>query len=293
MEEFNNCPVCNSSSIKKVLSATDHVATQEVFTICECSNCAHRFTNPRPQENETSKYYESSNYVSHNDQKSGLVPTLYRTIRSFNLNKKVALLKRFKSSGRVIDYGCGLGSFLNTCQLSGFDVKGFDISELARTTVKERFNIEVAPNEGLQKEEASSADFITLWHVLEHVYPLHETIKSFERILKPGGILILALPNYTSADAKRYGPFWDGYDVPRHIHHFSPHSIKELITSHGFTSIRNIPMVFDAPYVSIRSERHSKKGLSFLRGGVKGLLSNIEATKTGNYSSITYVFQKS
>jgi hypothetical protein len=86
--------------------------------------------------------------------------------------------------------------------------------------------------------------------------------------------------------------YWDAYDVPRHIHHFSPKSINHLLSRIGFNLTETIPMRFDGPYVSIRSERHSNKPFSFIRGVFRGLVSNLLATRTGNYSSLTYVYQK-
>ncbi|WP_216076111.1 class I SAM-dependent methyltransferase, partial [Acinetobacter baumannii] len=70
------------------------------------------------------------------------------------------------------------------------------------------------------------------------------------------GRLIIAVPNYTSYDARYYGAYWAAYDVPRHLYHFSPRSIEKLAKQFGFEIECLKPMWFDAVYVSLLSEQY-------------------------------------
>src|SRR5204863_7031109 len=79
----------------------------------------------------------------------------------------------------------------------------------------------------------NSFDAITLWHVLEHVHQLHQTMNQLKNLLKENGRLIIAVPNYTSLDAKIYKENWAAYDPPRHLYHFSPQSMKILAEKNG------------------------------------------------------------
>ncbi|MDX1461453.1 MAG: class I SAM-dependent methyltransferase, partial [Marinirhabdus sp.] len=134
-------------------------------------------------------------------------------------------------------------------------------------------------------------DVITMWHVLEHIPNLEETIQSLHQLLKGNGTLIIAVPNFRSHDAKYYGKFWAAYDAPRHLWHFSKTAMTKLFaTSFHLKKIK--PMYFDAFYVSLLSEKY-KNGTSFsLRAFWVGLVSNLKAIRTKEYSSLIYCFKK-
>jgi 2-polyprenyl-3-methyl-5-hydroxy-6-metoxy-1,4-benzoquinol methylase len=134
-------------------------------------------------------------------------------------------------------------------------------------------------------------DVITLWHVLEHVYDLKARLKQLKRILKPNGTMFIAVPNSASWDAKHYKKYWDGYDVPRHIHHFSRESFVKLFEENGFKIEKIKGMLFDAPYISMRSEFHQNNSFAFIRGAIKGVISTISALKTGQHSSLLFVIK--
>jgi 2-polyprenyl-3-methyl-5-hydroxy-6-metoxy-1,4-benzoquinol methylase len=139
-----------------------------------------------------------------------------------------------------------------------------------------------------------SFDVITLWHVLEHIHELHAQIGYFRQWLKPGGKLIIAVPNIESPDARKYGSNWDALDVPRHIYHYSPKNIKQVVGQHQLEFQAQFPLILDAYYVSMRSEWHrgTPKWLAYFKAIVSGFQSNSQAKKTGNYSSLIYVFSK-
>ncbi len=296
METLKQCPVCRGESFEEYIRCKDNVASGEIFIICKCTVCSFLFTNPRPTESECGTYYQSTNYVSHADEKWSLVLFLYRTIRKINLRWKLGIINRLvprKSQRNILDYGCGLGTFLNYSKQNGWNTTGMDISEDARNVVKQRYAIDVFENAEIHKGEAGKYEIITLWHVLEHVYELDKTIDSLKKSLTNLGYILFALPNSDSYDAKKYGSNWDAYDVPRHIYHYNPDTIQKLMNRHGFELAEMQPMKYDAYYVSIRSEWHSgNKILGIIKGVWGGFISNFKSAGNQNHSSMLYIFKK-
>ena len=122
---------------------------------------------------------------------------------------------------------------------------------------------------------------------------LENVIKRFYQILDDDGALIVAVPNYRSFDANYYKSFWAAYDAPRHLWHFDKKSIKEIFSSHGFRFIKSKPLLFDAYYVSLLSEKYKKSKFRIFNSIVVGTLSNLKAFFTKEYSSNVFVFKKS
>ena len=132
-----------------------------------------------------------------------------------------------------------------------------------------------------------------MWHVLEHIPNLNETIFQLERILKSKGKIIVAVPNYKCWDANYYKEYWAAWDVPIHLWHFSEKTIVKIFRNHGFQLIKTKPMLFDSYYVSILSEEFYSGRKKILKSFIVGTISNILGlfTKRG-CSSTTYVFKK-
>ncbi len=116
-----------------------------------------------------------------------------------------------------------------TMQKANWNVTALEPDATARANAQNNFNIALQPAENLFSLKNESFDVITLWHVLEHVHDLHNYIDTFYSLLKKDGVLIIAVPNYTSYDANEYESAWAAYDVPRHLYHFSPESMKVLL----------------------------------------------------------------
>jgi hypothetical protein len=131
-----------------------------------------------------------------------------------------------------------------------------------------------------------------MWHVLEHVHDLHGYLAQLRKLLRPGGVLFIAVPNYTSYDARKYGAYWAAYDIPIHLYHFSPTSMHRLMSAHGFKITGVKPMWFDSFYVSLLSEKY-KTGKQQLAGGfISGLVSNLRAlTDKRKCSSLIYIVE--
>ena len=290
MKHYSKCPACKSSKFNTILEAKDHLVSGEEFKISECFDCHLRFTNPIPDENEIGKYYQSDEYISHSGTSEGLINKLYQFVRNFTLRSKRNLVTKESElkAGKILDIGCGTGEFLNTMSNAGWDVAGLEPDEGARQRAFSNFKLKVNPPEKLFELPANEFDVIAMWHVLEHVHRLDDYMEQLSKILKPEGLLIIAVPNYTSYDAGYYRGGWAAYDVPRHLYHFAPYSVNTLLKRFHFQLLKMKPMPFDALYVSMLSEKYN--GGNIVRALLVGLTSNLKVVfKTEKCSSIIYV----
>jgi len=295
LRNIDKCPLCGENHFEKEMTCIDHYATGESFDIWRCKKCGFLFTQSFPAENEIGRYYESPDYISHSDTNKGLTNRIYHWVRRFMLARKARLIKRHSglSRGILLDIGTGTGYFPHYMKKKGWRVSAIEKSPQARAFAKEHFGLDIDPPETLEQKEDKSFDVITLWHVMEHLEHLNETWETLNRILKDRGILVVAVPNPTSFDAKKYKEMWAAYDVPRHLWHFSPAVMQQFGAKHGFILTKFLPMPLDAFYVSMLSEKYKKSALPFLKGmasGTEGLFSSL-ATKERS-SSIIYVFRK-
>jgi len=291
-ETLTLCPVCGGNSFVTERICTDFVATGQEFSLQRCSNCTLLFTNPRPDSWHISPYYQTDKYISHTNSKKGAIYFLYDIVRLISqTNKLKKINERLKNKASLLDVGCGLGYFLNTAKKDGWRVEGLDVSEEARTHVKQHFGIDVHKEEAIKSFPDASFEAITLWHVLEHFHNLQEWVIDMGRVLKTDGLMFVAVPNSDSYDAHHYQSFWDGYDVPRHLYHFNHKSIETLFNKNGLTVVDRLPMIYDSYYISWRSEIHKKSLLGFFMAMIIGQISNWKARKGRNYSSVLYIIK--
>ena len=293
METLNLCPVCSNDTFSQFLICKDYLVSRQEFIIQECQSCGFRFTNPRPDVTEISSYYESEQYVSHNDESGGLINRMYRLVRTITLRSKLNLINELSAGkGKILDVGCGTGTFLETCKLGNWEVMGMEPDANARAIAQERLQLEVKPNlDSLIKTQ--SFDVITLWHVLEHIHDLNGVIPQLQNLLSAEGTLIIAVPNSNSYDAQYFNQYWAAYDVPRHLYHFTPPTIESLFKKHKFRLIGKRPLLFDAYYIAMLSTQYKTGKTDYIKSVRIGTTSNFKATQTGDSSSLIYLFKKS
>lgn len=290
---IENCPLCGNNKFTKYISAKDYFLTNESFSINKCKECNFLFTNPRPEDKELSKYYKSSEYLSHSKKINSIYSFIYGIIRKISVRRKFRLInKLMKNEGSLLDFGCGSGEFLSYCSKKSWKTAGVEPDEDARNIAGQQIGMEVFESlEELGKINDRKFDVITLWHVLEHVPEIDTRIDELKKILKYDGSIIIALPNPMSWDAKHYGKYWAAYDLPRHLYHFTQQTVKRLLIKHNFKLLSKQPMRFDAYYVSLLSEKYISGYKNYFKAAKSGYLSNKKAKKTGNYSSLIYIFK--
>ena len=286
------CPWCNSENNHKFLELKDYFLTQEEFEILECDNCKLLFTSPCPTPDKIGDYYKSEDYLSHNEEKKSLFAKIYNKVKRINIKNKFNIAVSHQPSAiSLLDIGCGVGDFLLYAKEKGCNITGIEPSEDARTIAEKKLECKILSPEELQNIHDNSFDIITMWHVLEHVADLKTEIQHLQRILKKDGKLVLALPNYKSYDAEYYKDKWAAYDVPRHLSHFSQTSIKNIFKETNLQLIDIKPLKWDSFYISMLSEQYLNSKNSFLKGVLTGWKSNRKAKKSGEYSSLVYIFK--
>lgn len=277
------------SEENQYLLVKDYSVSKETFSLLYNKEYDLLKTHPTPSLDVLGKYYESEDYISHTDSKRTLFEKLYHFVKVRAIKSKVALITKENSSkGNLLDIGTGTGDFLIEAKNQGWTTLGFEPNTSAKTLAENKGvvftdDIFVLPN--------ASFDVITMWHVLEHVPNLEEYIANLKRLLKPGGTIIIAVPNYKSFDAQYYGRFWAAYDVPRHLWHFSKTSIKRLFSDHDLKLFHVKPMWFDSFYVSMLSEKYKTGKMSLIKGGFVGLRSNVSGIFKKEFSSHIYIIK--
>ena len=287
---------------EKYLTCKDHTVSQEDFDLLYDKDLDMLITSPQPEPDQLGAYYESDAYISHTDSKSSFTDKLYQWVKNYTLKQKVKLINSFKTQDKeLLDIGCGTGDFLKVAQQSGWKVSGAEPNKKARKLAYEKlkqtsgdhndFNLEKDIQFYLEK--GLIFDVISMWHVLEHVPNPEEYISDLKKLLKPQGVLIIAVPNFKSYDAKYYKQFWAAYDVPRHLWHFSQRSISLLFSKQKMKVVKTLPMKFDSFYVSMLSEKYKNQKGNLLSAFKTGLLSNLKAKKDFEYSSLIYLIKHS
>ncbi|MEX1240386.1 MAG: class I SAM-dependent methyltransferase [Cyclobacteriaceae bacterium] len=294
MERLSACPLCGNSNFSAYLSCRDYTVSHETFHLQRCAHCGLVLTNPRPHDRDLPKYYQSEAYISHSDKSTNLVGQAYKAARTFTLKWKYKLIQKhsLQKPSSLLDYGCGTGAFLLECTKHGMKIAGVEPSSTARTQANEKTSHQVVSAIG---ELRDTFDVVSLWHVLEHVSNLNETVTHLRDHLKENGTMFIAVPNLQSEDAKTFGEHWAGYDVPRHLWHFSRNTMEKLLTNHNLNLINVVPMRLDAFYVSLLSEkyRNGTNGIQAMaKAAFEGWRSNRSAKTNGEYSSLAYIVRK-
>ena len=292
-ESILKSPITNTA-LKPFLSCTDFTMSGETFQILKDNEIDFLVTSPRPRTENLMTYYESDNYISHTDANQNIFDKTYQLVKKITIKSKIKKLKKAHSNAiSVLDVGCGTGDFLATCKENKYKVFGIEPNDKARNRALIKVNADTIFKDfiSLQEKTNSKFDIITLWHVLEHVPNLLDYTKALKDLLNPDGILIIAVPNFKSFDANFYKSFWAAYDVPRHLWHFSKESISELFKKVDLKIVKTHPMIFDAFYVAMLSEKNKKNIFGNARAFCVGILSNTLAFFTKEYSSRIYILK--
>jgi len=262
------CNICGSADCRLLFKVKDlnYRTTDEEFNIVKCRDCGLVCLNPRPED--MGRYYPKD-YGPHSPNPEAVVKEpLRKTLELFydyphsgkeinaGITDKLRYLPKFlkiKLKGnsfffgipygkdkRILDVGCGNGSYLlrlkklgwNAAQLYGVDLPGENLKRL-----KEAEGINITEGDFLKAElPLDFFDFVTLNHVLEHFSDPLAAMKKAYKIVKPGGNVLIGIPNFKSMEALLiFKEKWYDLDPPRHLYHFAPKTLKRLLEGAGFT----------------------------------------------------------
>ncbi|WP_222982622.1 class I SAM-dependent methyltransferase [Flagellimonas meishanensis] len=274
--------------MKLFLKTRDFSVTGEPFELHWDSDRDMLVTHPQPTDMDP--YYDSEAYISHTDAKESFTDKLYQTAKQQNLKNKIQLIDNQTHKNKsLLDIGAGTGDFLIAAKSAGYQTSGVEPNTRARQLATDKG---ITLQSSMKYFEGKTFGVITLWHVLEHLPDLERQIQQMIQLLEEQGTLIIAVPNFKSFDAKYYGTYWAGYDVPRHLWHFSKTTMAKLFKKHDFEIVATRPMWFDAFYVSMLSEKYKGSRLYLLRAFLIGFWSNLMALFTEEHSSLIYILKK-
>lgn len=254
--------------------------------------CKLIFLNPRPDEASIHAFYDTPGYDPFGSAGNGpqsLSAKLYQKFRPLSIRRKAArVIDGMKPADRCLDVGCATGEFLVELKRRGFEADGCEPSEIAAQYAREKHGLRVwTGGMGAIPAHAGPYKLITFWHVLEHVHKLRETLETARKLLAPRGKIAIAVPNPLSFDAKTYRDKWVAWDAPRHLYHFEPPVMLDLLIRAGFDPRSLGAVAFDAFYHCILSEPRSAIGV--MRGAYRGTLSYTSGLLGGPGSSELYI----
>jgi len=226
------CGVCQSEELLHRFCATDRNmrTTDERFAIVECRSCGICQTFPQLSSEQAKNYYPAVYYPSLESSEH----YYQKTSHQFQADK-IAKLGRFRKSGKLLDVGCGVGYFVLEAVRAHFDAEGLEFSPDAASVGRELWTLKIQTGDFLRAEyPEASFEIVTLWQVFEHFPNPVETLRKVWQILKPGGLLVVAVPNIASIQASLFTNRWYHLDVPRHLFHYSPQTLGRLIEREGY-----------------------------------------------------------
>ncbi len=235
-----SCPLCGTDTAALVLEAPD--ASPAVrpglwFAVVRCEECGLTYTNPRPTPTTIGRFY-SPDYRPHRRPRKMQESRPARPLWSFFFgrpcNERRGTLA-WHGLGRLLDFGCGGGAFLKRMADQGWNVTGLDAALGAVREIQNELGLNALagslPHPDLRP---GTFDVVTMWHSLEHVHRPLDILREAYRLLMPGGKLIVAAPNIESLPFYWFGQSWFGLDVPRHLTHFTPKTLRAMLETAGF-----------------------------------------------------------
>ncbi len=245
--ETINCPICSSPHPKKLFDVpSEPLEFGLLFGIARCETCGLVFTNPRPTESEMARFYGESYYGP--KHRRFLWP--FEWVETFFRFRRVKNIEHFKKTGRILDVGCGRAQMLTLMRKRGWEVYGTEWTEESTHNARKILGSHIMVGEVFNLELPDQHfDCITLWHVFEHTYHPRKILAEISSIIKPGGLLIIALHNFDSRMARFGGRNWFNFDSPRHLMHFTPAQLQKLLGEYGLKSVEtsHFSLEFD-PY---------------------------------------------
>jgi len=237
------CNLCGSTDATDYAVVPDLLLErpQVVARLVQCRRCGLVYQNPRPTPEEIGMHYppEYEPYTDYTVQRRQ--NPLLRRVIDYGINKRCRFVTRHKTGGRLLDIGCAAGTFLLGMRAQpGWQVQGVELSATVAEMARTQHNLDVFTGTLEQAAFAdASFDAVTMWDVLEHVHDPAGTVREIRRVLKPGGILVVRVPNLASWDAGFFKTTWAGLDAPRHLYVFTPATLSRLLTENGMPVVEH------------------------------------------------------
>ncbi|MFH1062517.1 MAG: class I SAM-dependent methyltransferase [Candidatus Omnitrophota bacterium] len=250
--EYTKCPFCESGKYKQLFSGKDFLFSKEEFSVVKCQDCGLRYTNPRVKQDQIKSYYYTG-YSSYESPDLGLNKKNKNVLYRFFGNIHFEVLEFIKSvnARTVLEIGPGNGSLLYFLKDQGFDVCGVELDSSSAQKIMEHgvkcYSGDL--NSVISEMSGKKFDIVILCQAFEHLYNPKMTLTNIHKILNDNGALYLSLPNSGSMEARLFGKFWRGFDLPRHIVHYDKKTIKSMLNKSGFSVIAQYNQNFPSSFV--------------------------------------------
>ena len=221
--EERACLLCGGARLTPLLESSDSHSGLK-FLLVRCQRCGLCYTNPRPDSWSVQQFY----------------PDTYRCHQAKEPSRRADPMKRIlaqQTPARLLDFGCGGGDFLARMHEAGWTVTGLDASGEAAGVARARGFAAHAGTLPHPLWMVPSFEAITMRQSLEHTHEPLEVLEAAHHLLTPGGRLLVSVPNFDSLGRHWFGGDWHGLDVPRHLIHFTPATLKLMLYRAGFSEI--------------------------------------------------------
>jgi 2-polyprenyl-3-methyl-5-hydroxy-6-metoxy-1,4-benzoquinol methylase len=259
-------------------------ATGDPFTIARCDRCRLVQTVPAPSVSRLDRYYPRGYHSTTKRYRVGMDGVL-----SFVHRSRIRSLERLLGGpGSVIDIGCGPGVVLNQMRARGWSVRGTERSPSAAQQARDVFHLDVrAMDVDEVVAEGATFDAVVLWHVAEHLHTPLATILSIGQLLRPGGVLLIAVPNFASPEARLGRSRWFHLDVPRHLVHFTPSTLGAMLADAGFETAKVTHLIPEYDLFSFVQTVENRLGLppNLLYDVLRKSEARLRETRAGALSS--------
>lgn len=226
--EDATCDICASKRFRVFLHNLTTWEHEGVFGLVKCTFCGLVYLYPRPTKNKIGKYYPKESYWGDNKLK----------VRETQFRFLYEIILREKKRGTILDIGAGTGVFLTKFQEIGWEVYGVELAQEAVSAAKKEYGLTFKSGDFLDFQFSKNYfDVVTLNNVLEHLYKPRKTLVGIHSILKDDGILLITVPNIESLGFKLFGGNWYPLQPPRHLYHFSPKTLADILDRLGFAVV--------------------------------------------------------
>jgi SAM-dependent methyltransferase len=246
VEVLQACPLCDQRGSKTMVIPTIRIGEEHFkkhrppLALVRCRTCGLLYVNPRPTPDSLLGFYESPGYVHH--------ALGYGKAYDYG---RVDFMSRFAKGLKLLDVGCGGGTFLTVARNRGYLVTGMEPSSQGRLSATQA-GLEVFENVADLVSKQRKFDVITIWHVLEHVPDIHVFLHDIRNLLAPGGVVIIAVPNAFSARAcllRTFPALHPPGDVayrafPIHLYAFCRQNLALLLNNCGFSVLFSTTQYF-------------------------------------------------
>lgn len=219
----NQCYFCNNKKLEIIVNLD--------WPIKKCLKCRLIQVSPLPSIKEVNKLYQGDYWKS-----LSAYGQQFSTHKKY-FQKKISEIKKYRSTGKLLDVGCALGSLLEVAQKQGFKTEGIDISDFA---VKQCRSLGLSATQGIITDikKVNYYDVITAFEIIEHELNPVLTIKTAHKLLKKNGLLVVTVPDSATLTSKIMGKYWFSYRNKEHLFHFTVNSLQLLLKKGGFKKIK-------------------------------------------------------